>query len=137
MHVFAASAILAGTHQLVVDASRTSASCLSASMACLSFLRDHGHPVEAVLSEVEILPCFKLHFLALVIIKWQLFYFETVLVIYLVSHAAHASRVNQLALRLIAWLTVIVVREGYLRMTLVRRYLVAVHGVHILRVLIQ
>lgn len=105
-------------------------------MACLSFLRDHGHPVEAVLSEVEILPCFKLHFLALVIIKWQLFYFETVLVIYLVSHAAHASRVNQLALRLIAWLTVIVVREGYLRMTLVRRYLVAVHGVHVLRILI-
>ena len=136
MHVFAAAPVLAGTHQLVVDSSRTTPSCLAASMACLSFLRDHGHPVEAVLGQVEILSGFELHFLALIIIKRQLLYFETVLVVDLVGHTAHASWVNQLALCLISWLAVIVVRERYLRMTLVRRNLVAVHGVHILRMLI-
>lgn len=54
-------------------------------------------------------------------------------------HAAHAARVNQLTLSLPTRLTVIVVRERYLGMTLVRRYFVALHVecVHVLRVLIQ
>jgi hypothetical protein len=56
-----------------------------------------------------------------------------------VRHATHTAGVNQLALGLPARLTVIVVRERYLGMTLVRRYFVALHVecVHVLRVLIQ
>ena len=43
---------------------------------------------------------------------------------------------NYLALGLTSWLAVIVPREGYLGMALVWRYLVAIHGVHVLRILI-
>lgn len=43
---------------------------------------------------------------------------------------------NDLALGLTSWLAVVVPREGYLGVALVRRYLVAVHGVHVLRILI-
>ena len=72
MHVLAASAILAGTHKLVVDTSCASPSCVSFwtfAMVSFPFFGNHGHPVEVVLSKVEILSGFNLHILALVVVK--------------------------------------------------------------------
>ena len=110
VHVLAASAILARTHQLIVDASRTSTSSAACTMAALvatfSFFINHGHPVEVVLSKVKVLARLVLHILALVVVDRQLLDFKTVLIIYLVSHA---TRMCKRSLRLPAGLAVIVV----------------------------
>lgn len=136
MHVFAASAVLACAHELVVDSSGTSTGSLSSSVSAFSFFRYDCHSVEVVLGEVQIVSDLILHVLAVVVVQRKLFYFETVLVVDFVSHA---TWVNQLPLSLTARLAVIVVRERYFRVTLVRRYLVARHvqRVYGLRVLVQ
>jgi len=105
-------------------------------LASFSFLVDDCHPVEVVLGEVEVLTGFVYHVLALVVVEGQLLNFETVLVVDLVSHAA---RVRQLPLSLSAGLAMVVAREGYLRVALIRRNLLGVHvqRVHILRVLVH
>lgn len=43
---------------------------------------------------------------------------------------------DYLALGLTSWLAVIVSREGDLGVALVRRYLIAIHGIHVRRILI-
>lgn len=127
VHVLAAPAVLARTHELVVDAAGAPTRCLAAPVpvaAALALLVDDGHPVEVVLRQVEVFARLILHVLALVVIHGQLLYFEAVFVVDLVRHA---PRVHQLALSLPARLAVVVVRERYLRVRLVRRDLVAVH----------
>jgi len=116
VHVFTTSTILACAHELVVHSSGASARSLSASMSTFSLFGDDCHPIEVVLSEVQIVSDLILHVLAVVVVERKLFYFETVFVVYFVSHAAW---VDQLPLGLPARLAVIVVRERYFRMTLV------------------
>ena len=60
-------------------------------MLGISFFINNRHPIEVVLRQVEVLAGLVLHVLALVIVCRQLFYFETVLIIYLVRHAPGVS----------------------------------------------
>ena len=133
MHVLVSSSVLARAHELVVDPS-----CRSAALAdgVVDFLLVYNcHSVEVVVSEVQVLSRLVFHVFALVVIEGQLLYFETVLVVYFVSHAAWRA-VG--ALSLPARLTVVVVGEGNLGVALIRRHLRTVHTecVHVLRVII-
>lgn len=82
-------------------------------------------------------PRLVLHVFSGIIINWQLLYFEAVFVVDLVGHAAAVAADCSLCLS--SWLTVIIIRKWYFRMTLVWRDLRAVHieSVYVLRMLVQ
>lgn len=130
VHVLAASSVLTCTHQLIVDATRTSTSSSTATMIMISLtlLVNNVHSIEIILSQVHILTRLILH------VERQLLYFVTIFIVHAASR--NASRMNDLPLSLASRLAVIVTRERNLGVTLVGRDLVAVHGVHILRVLV-
>ena len=114
MHILAAPAILACTHELVIDSSSAPASPSLPSMAVvgLPFFVDYVHPVEVVLRQVHVLSRLVLH------VQRQLFYFITVFVVD--SASGDAAWMDQLALGLVPRLAVVVASEIYFRMALIR-----------------
>ena len=87
MHILAASSILACAHQLIIDPSSTS----PVLPTFYSLFIDDCHPIKIVVGQVEVLPHFILHILALIIINkflGQLLHFKAVGISYFVSHTS-------------------------------------------------